>query len=210
MAYVVTFLQVDPLFCVDLSDPRDPKVLGELKIPGFSSYLHPLGDGLMIGFGRNVLETFIEKPDGSREVVGTIDYGAKISLFDLNDPFNPLEIDVMNLERNSWSMAFNNPRAIMVDRERRIFGFAFENWSMMDNEGRYGVRLIGVQGRRLVDLATLREDANSGGYDGKYYYYPGDSRLCYIGNTLYTITGGTVTAYDYTTFARLAQLTFVK
>lgn len=53
MAYVVTFRQTDPLFAIDVSDPTRPKVLGELKIPGFSEYLHPVGDGLLLGVGRD-------------------------------------------------------------------------------------------------------------------------------------------------------------
>lgn len=54
--YFVTYKQVDPLFSVDLSDPKKPKVLGELKIPGFSDYLHPYGDGLLLGIGMDVEE----------------------------------------------------------------------------------------------------------------------------------------------------------
>lgn len=49
--YFVTYRQVDPLFSVDLSDPENPKILGELKIPGFSEYLHPYGDGKLLGIG---------------------------------------------------------------------------------------------------------------------------------------------------------------
>ncbi|MCL2031255.1 MAG: beta-propeller domain-containing protein, partial [Oscillospiraceae bacterium] len=211
MAYMVTFRQTDPLFTIDLSDPRNPVVLGELKIPGFSSYLHPLGDGLMIGFGRNVLETYVDLPGGGREVVGTIDMGAKISLFDLSDPANPLEIDVLNLERNTWSSDFDNPRAIMVDRERQIFGFSVADYGSINPADVFTGRLIGVQDRRLVDLATLK-DADSrkdgGDKDDYYHYYKGERRLRYIGGTLYHISGADVTAFDYTTFERLGTLAF--
>ncbi|MBQ6119232.1 MAG: beta-propeller domain-containing protein, partial [Clostridia bacterium] len=79
-AYVVTFVQTDPLFVIDLSDPAKPVVKGEVKLPGFSSYLHPVGDGLLLGIGSGGTE------DG-------IDGSAKISLFDVSDPTAPKELD---------------------------------------------------------------------------------------------------------------------
>ena len=84
-AYVVTFRRVDPLYVVDLSDPTELAVLGELKILGFSSYLHPIGDGLLVGIGRDVTEW------GS-------DLGLKISLFDVSDAADPRELDIWTLE----------------------------------------------------------------------------------------------------------------
>jgi hypothetical protein len=79
VAYVVTFRQVDPLYVVDLSDPEAPKVSGELKIPGYSAYLHPLGDGLVLGIGQDADSQGVTQ-------------GAKVSLFDVTDPANPLEV----------------------------------------------------------------------------------------------------------------------
>lgn len=81
MGYVVTFEQVDPLFAIDLSDPSNPVVLGELKIPGFSEYLHPVGDGLLLGIGRDV------------DPMSAVDQGLKVSLFDVTDPHTPREVD---------------------------------------------------------------------------------------------------------------------
>lgn len=78
--YLVTFMQTDPLFVIDLSDATSPAVKGELKIPGFSSYLHPIGNGLVIGIGAGGTTS------------GT-DGTAKISLFDVSDPYNPKELD---------------------------------------------------------------------------------------------------------------------
>ncbi len=82
--YVVTFRQIDPLYTIDLSDPTNPTVDGELKIPGFSNYLHPLGDGLLMGVGM----------DGDDE--GRIS-GAVVSLFDVSDPANPTQLDKLPL-----------------------------------------------------------------------------------------------------------------
>jgi len=79
-AYVVTFLQVDPLFVIDLSDPRNPRITGELKIPGFSSYLHPMEDGRLFGIGQ-----------------GDTWNTGKLSLFDVSDPAAPAEVDAVTL-----------------------------------------------------------------------------------------------------------------
>ncbi|WP_420638497.1 beta-propeller domain-containing protein [Candidatus Poriferisocius sp.] len=82
IGYVVTFRQVDPLYVLDLSDPTAPSVAGELKIPGFSTYLHPLGDGLLLGVGQDADDTGRTR-------------GAKVSLFDVSDPSAPSELDVI-------------------------------------------------------------------------------------------------------------------
>jgi len=78
-AYVVTFRQTDPLYVIDLSDPANPTVSGELKIPGYSAYLHPVGDGLLLGVGQEA--------DADGRVQGT-----KLSLFDVSNPADPREV----------------------------------------------------------------------------------------------------------------------
>ena len=81
VGYVVTFRQIDPFYTIDLSDPAEPAVVGELKIPGFSSYLHPIGDGLVLGVGSDA--------DENGRVTG-----AKVSLFDVSDLADPREVSV--------------------------------------------------------------------------------------------------------------------
>jgi hypothetical protein len=98
-AYVVTFRQVDPFYVIDLSDPRNMVVQGELKIPGFSNYLHPISDDLVIGVGQDATD------DGRTT-------GTKVSLFDVSDPTNPLEIDVWTLP-NAFSDAQFDHRAFL-------------------------------------------------------------------------------------------------
>jgi uncharacterized secreted protein with C-terminal beta-propeller domain len=78
--YVVTYRQVDPLYVIDLSDPTAPAVAGEVKIPGYSAYLHPLGDGLLLGVGQD--------GDLNGQTLGT-----QVALFDVRDPENPRQID---------------------------------------------------------------------------------------------------------------------
>ncbi len=81
VGYVVTFRQIDPFYTVDLSDPANPRILGELKIPGFSSYLHPISDSLVLGVGSDA------DPEGRVT-------GAKVSLFDVSDLTAPREVAV--------------------------------------------------------------------------------------------------------------------
>ena len=81
-AYVVTFRQTDPLYVIDLADPTNPRVTGELKIPGYSAYLHPVGDGLLLGVGQNA--------DLSGRTTGT-----QLSLFDVSDPANPRQLSTL-------------------------------------------------------------------------------------------------------------------
>lgn len=83
-AYIVTFRQTDPLFVIDTSDPHNPKVSGALKITGYSEYLHPAADGLLIGVGRDGTQ------DGANEA-------CKVSLFDVSDPCNPKEISKISV-----------------------------------------------------------------------------------------------------------------
>jgi len=85
----VTFRQTDPLYVVDLADPAAPAVRGELKIPGYSAYLHPLGDGLVLGVGQDATDQ------------GTTT-GVQVSTFDLRDPTAPTRVDVL-VEPRTWS-----------------------------------------------------------------------------------------------------------
>ncbi|HSP28110.1 MAG TPA: beta-propeller domain-containing protein [Ilumatobacteraceae bacterium] len=82
LAYVVTFRQIDPLYVIDLSDPANPVEAGELKIPGYSAYLHPVGDGLLLGVGQDAT-------DAGRTT------GTQLSLFDVTDPTNPQRISTL-------------------------------------------------------------------------------------------------------------------
>jgi uncharacterized secreted protein with C-terminal beta-propeller domain len=102
--YLVTFRTVDPLFAIDLSDPYNPRVLGFLKIPGFSEYLHPLSDYKLLGIGL----------EGQH---------LKVSLFDVTDPTNMSEVAKLKLLRFSHSEVFRNHRAFMIDQRYRYFTF---------------------------------------------------------------------------------------
>jgi hypothetical protein len=86
--YVVTFKQVDPLYVVDLADPTAPRLVGELKIPGYSAYLHPVGDGLLLGVGQSA-------------TLEGVTQGTQLSLFDVRDPANPVQLSTLLLGGSS-------------------------------------------------------------------------------------------------------------
>lgn len=99
--YLVTFRETDPFYVLDLSDPDDPEVRGELKIPGYSSYLHPLGTRLVLGVGM----------DGGN---------VKLSLFDVSDPSDPREVSKYLLDEY-WSEAVSNHHAFLADTGHGVF-----------------------------------------------------------------------------------------
>ena len=107
LAIVVTFRQTDPLYAVDLSDPADPRLLGELKIPGFSEYLHPLGEHRLIGVGQ----------DASLQGMTR---GAQAALFDVTDLTDPRQVDVVRYPRHSQAGAGLDPRQFTWLPEQRV------------------------------------------------------------------------------------------
>lgn len=111
--YLVTFKKVDPLFAIDLSDPENPAVLGKLKIPGFSNYLHPYDEDTLIGVGKETEE--------AKEGEFAWHQGIKISLFDVSDVENPRELAKIEVgDRGSDSPALYDHHAFLFSRERNL------------------------------------------------------------------------------------------
>jgi uncharacterized secreted protein with C-terminal beta-propeller domain len=197
MGYVVTFENTDPLFTIDLSDPYNPKVLGELKIPGFSQYLHPVGDGYLLGIGRDTTELFVRDPDGTERVVGFQDIGLKVSLFDVRDPYDPKEVEVLRLG-DGWAEVSHNPRALMVDSAKGLFGFTMDRWSSnraWDSRNSPAAVIVSVENGRLSLAKELISD-----------FYTWNSRLAFIGDTLYLVHEKGIRAYNYNSFAETGNL----
>ncbi len=92
-AYVVTFERIDPLYVLDVTDPHDPFIAGELEIPGFSSYLHPIGENLLLGVGQQVdFDNLPQNGGDNTQPSNPISQGAKVALFDVSNPQQPLEL----------------------------------------------------------------------------------------------------------------------
>lgn len=188
-AYVVTFLQTDPLFVIDLSDPAKPVLVGELKIPGFSSYLHPAGENLVIGIGTGGDE------NGA-------DNSAKISLFDVSDPKKPVEISNLIID----SAYFNTqPRAfVSIDDGSFMVPFTQEEFSVSEVATSYssheGLLRFKVEDGKIVKLNEYRNSDN----DEHWYGIRGT----YIGNTVYSarIWDLNITAYSMETGEKLGSV----
>ena len=131
VGYVVTFRQVDPLYTVDLADPARPRVLGELKIPGYSAYLHPIGDDLLLGVGQDV-------GDDGRPL------GTQLSLFDVSDLRRPTRLHKASLGLG-WSEAESDHHAflfwprtglVVLPFEQRAVGFHVSRARGIDPAGK--------------------------------------------------------------------------
>ncbi len=115
LAVVVTFRQTDPLYTLDLSDPTAPEVIGELKIRGFSAYLHPVGDERLLGLGRNA-------------TLRGEDLGAQAALFDLSDLGDVVRTDTLGLGRSDWFTAASDPRTFTYLPEQRVALTGVTSW----------------------------------------------------------------------------------
>jgi hypothetical protein len=125
-AYLVTFHQVDPLLTVNLSNPANPHVTGELTIPGFSSYLQPIGDGLLLGLGRDI------DPDTQA------DRGLQLSLFDVSDDAHPVRLDAFKLS-DEWenSEAEGDHHAFAYFSDQQILALPVNHFSVVAPDGTF-------------------------------------------------------------------------
>lgn len=123
--YFVTFRETDPLFSVDLTNPTQPKVLGELKISGFSEYLHFYDDNLLLGIGMEADEETGETSS------------MKLSMFDISDPADVKEQSKTELTGFEYTEIFYNYRAVLIDTKKNLFGFAAEKYEENDGEYEY-------------------------------------------------------------------------
>ena len=116
-AYLVTFKKIDPLFVIDLENPYDPRILGELKIPGYSDYLHPYDETHVIGIGKDTVD------------MGSFAWyqGVKIALFDVSDPENPIEISKYVIgDRGTDSYALSDHKAFLFSRSKNLLVIPIE------------------------------------------------------------------------------------
>jgi uncharacterized secreted protein with C-terminal beta-propeller domain len=186
-AYLVTFKQTDPLFVIDLKDAKHPKVLGQLKVPGFSSYLHPYDETTLIGLGKETEEN---------STGGVITKGLKLSLFDVSDVSNPKEIDKYILgSAGSDSLALNDHKAFLFSREKNLLAIPVTlNNNLGKNEMSmswswqklfYGVVVFGVDknGFKLKGEISHEKVINAMSNVSSLV-----KRSLYIENNLYTIS----------------------
>lgn len=143
MGYVVTFEQTDPLYAIDLGDPEAPRATGELKIPGYSAYLHPVAEGKLLGIGQA----------GTQDGVLT---GAQASLFDIGDPRSPERVDTLDLAggRYGSSQTEWDHHAFLYWPAERLAVVPVESYGPERFRGAVAMR---VGDERLTELARLRD-----------------------------------------------------
>ncbi|MBA3021023.1 beta-propeller domain-containing protein [Propionicimonas sp.] len=185
VGYVVTFKQVDPLFAIDLSDPAKPKVLSALKIPGFSTYLHPWSDGDLLGLGRSA------NNKGQQS-------GLKLAMFDVTDPLAVRESASLPV-RGDDSEALTEHKAVLVDTGTGLIGFPISSWSSEELKLSYAVyRYSPGTGFTLAKKITLSSSAQS----------QADAvRGLLIGGHLYLASAGSVTSYRSDSFQAVVKVT---
>ncbi len=200
--YVVTFRQTDPLYIVDLSNPSAPLVTGELKIPGYSAYLHPVGEGRLLGVGQDA--------DANGVVLGT-----QISLFDVSDPANPLRIDQVNLD-GGWSQAEGNHLAFTYTDGTALVPFERWDWQFEEETGkerstfdtgvlavRVGTDTLSLDGILRTELdseVVLDSEADWGRVD-PWRMVP--QRTIVIDGFVYTVTEGGISIHSLDTLDRV-------
>ncbi len=193
VAYVVTFRQVDPLFVIDMSGSA-PKVTGELKVPGFSTYLHPVGDGLLLGIGKETKDNVWTDYNGEKYVQTYTD-GIKVSLFDVSDPFNPKEKDVENYIGGDYATteAWNNHRVFVYSNAKNTgyFPISAENGD--------AVVCITVENGELTCKTAYVSKNHS--------YYTGDARICYVDDMLYFYQYNRISVFNRDTLEEIAVVT---
>jgi hypothetical protein len=193
VAYVVTFRQTDPLYVVDLSDPTAPAEVGELELLGYSAYLHPVGDGLLIGVGQ----------DASEE--GRVQ-GTQVSLFDVSDPANPVRVSnsvapdaYSEAEYDHHAFLYWEPTGLTV---LPLTVYAYDEQTGEDQTflGALALRLAPDGVVELGRLTHLDEDA------GFVDYAQGIRRSLVIDDVLVTLSDSSVETHDLTTLADLGHV----
>ena len=205
-AYIVTFKQVDPLFVIDLQNPKQPEVLGELKIPGFSNYLHPLDENHLIGIGHDT-ETRVDS--GSKQPFTTTT-GIKVSLFDITDYANPKEQDSVVIGgRGTTSEVQYNHKALFRNEQYQYYGFPI---SVYEPKGEYDVQYKG-SGAVVYKITAengieLKGDLIAPAQKGVEYeeWESGITRLIYIGETFYTVSRKEVKSFDLQNFKEISSV----
>ncbi len=203
-AYMVTFKETDPLFIIDVAIPSSPKVLGELKIPGFSNYLHPLGEDHLIGFGSDTkLES--SKAGEARVVTG----GMKISLFDVSDFENPVEKDTEIIGgRGTTSALQYDHKALFTHQEKNLYGFPIAiyeetNGDYIEFEGE-GAMIYTITPEGIEQTADLINESSAQYED----WNSSIRRIIYIEDTLFTVANSEITSYDLGSFEILDTIEY--
>lgn len=167
-AYVVTFRNTDPLFVIDLKNPKSPVIKGELKLPGYSAYMHPISEDIILGIGYN----------GDED---SADFTSlKVSLFDVSDMANPKEISTLTYD-DSTSYVTDNPKAFVYNTAENYIALPVEIYSKYELSG-YACYIIAIENNTLTLRHTLSHNVTDV-YSGITFL-----RGTYIGDSFFTVS----------------------
>ncbi|MFH1751775.1 MAG: beta-propeller domain-containing protein, partial [archaeon] len=218
--YIVTFKKVDPLFVIDLSIPSNPRVLGQLKIPGYSDYLHPIDETHLIGIGKDTVEAEQQGRDFAWY------QGVKIAVFDVTDVANPIELHKEIIgDRGTDSLALQDHKAFLFDKEKELLVIPVTLAELSEEQkesgeknaygkftfqGAYVYNLNLENGFELKGRITHVTDEES--FDKAGYRYYNDleavKRSLFIDNVLYTISDSKIKLNNLTDLQELKELNF--
>ncbi len=219
-AYLVTFKNIDPLFVIDLSNPENPEVLGELKIPGYSNYLHPYDSTHIIGIGKEAIDS-----GGNSNFA--LYQGVKLALFDVSDVSNPKEISKFNIgDRGTDSRALYEHKAFLFNKEKELLvipislnevnaadypnGIPANAYGELTFQGAYVLSLNLEDGFELKGKITHLTDEELAKFGKERYYYPSYgseiTRSLFIDNVLYTISSKYIKANSLDNLQELNKL----
>lgn len=169
VGYFVTYRETDPLFSVDFSDPKNPKIIGELKIPGFSEYLHFYGEDKLLGIGIDVDED------------GFTTNGVKLSMFDISDSTDVQEVQKYVMENVYSADVMYDYRAALIDTDKNIIGFSAYSG---EGEKYYVFSYDESEGFRCLMAETVNGSGDR------------TARGVYIDDMLYVVKGNIIEAYS--------------
>lgn len=205
--YMVTFKKIDPFFVLDLKDPRNPSILGKLKIPGYSDYLHPMDENHIIGIGKDTVEAGEDPWMGGQ--AGFVWYqGIKMAVFDVTDVENPKELHKVIIgDRGTESEALHNHKAFLYSPSKQLLSFPIRiaelpeevkaNASREGNEygdftfqGAIVYRLTVAGGFEELGKITHHKDDQAMKKSGWYYgnYDEDINRVAYMDDTFLTLS----------------------
>ncbi len=225
-AYMVTFKKIDPFFVIDLSDAKNPKILGKLKIPGYSDYLHPYDENHIIGFGKDAVDAGEEEMNGLNFAWYQ---GLKIAMFDVTDVANPVEMHKTSIgDRGSSSPLLYDHKALLFDKAKGLMALPVtvaEISKALKDDPKASASTYGeivFQGAYVYNV-SLEKGFELKGKIGHYapnevkdksgYYWSGDSdiqRILYIGEYLYTVSQAIVRANMLNDLSEVKSLELVK
>ena len=227
-AYLVTYQTIDPLYVIDISNPTNPKVLGELKIPGYSTYLHPYDETHLIGIGMETKETVNRNSQGKVTSTTAKIVGMKMALFDVSNVKNPIQISSTVIgDSRTTSAILTNHKALLFSKEKELIAIPVNNYaedfeitnaddnsSLINSYTNYNKKHISegylvykinlTDGFKQKGTITHKSDTSN----TNYYYYS-KSRLLrgmYINNNLFTVSEDALKVNSLEDLKQLSEL----